>query len=303
MNEQGYSGFTNEEILEMLPAFVVGALDPDEMLEVEEYIHAHPEMMARVLELEAAAAKLAYVATPQPLPQDLHARVMERAQASLPPRPQSATSTQVERTPTRQAVPPVQEGWFARWWRTRGLFDLAMVAATAAVAILTVVYVGALGKINELQSQVQGLQQEVATVQEQNSELEQENVRLQSELDTSLNQMASIAGAQESVALGGTEAAPDASATLYVDDDSGTLVVHNLAALGDDQVYQLWLIPADGTAPIPAGLLGQAGAPVETIMLELPASLDGIGAVGISVEPPGGSAAPTGPIVLLGETA
>jgi anti-sigma-K factor RskA len=303
MSDQGYRGLTNDEILEMLPAFVVGALDPDEMLEVEEYIHAHPELMARVHELEVAAARLAYSAPPQPLPQALHDKVMARAQASLPPRPQPAT-VRVDGPIVRPVAPPVkEENWFARWWRNRGLFDLAMVAATAAVLILSVVYVGALTDINDLQSQVQGLEQQVATMQEQNSELEQENIRLQSELDTSLNQMASIAGAQQSVALGGTEAAPNASGTLYVDDDTGTLVLSNLAGLDENQVYQLWLIPADGTAPIPAGLLGQAGEPMQTISLELPATLDGIAAVGISVEPPGGSAAPTGPIVLLGETA
>jgi anti-sigma-K factor RskA len=102
--------------------------------------------------------------------------------------------------------------------------------------------------------------------------------------------------------LGGTEAAPQASGTLYVRDGQGTLVLSNLEPLSSDQTYQLWLIPPDG-APIPAGLLGQAGEPVETITLDLPATLDDIAAVGISVEPPGGSAAPSGPIVLLGEKA
>src|SRR5688572_24163114 len=103
MNEQEYSGLTNDEILERLPAFVVGALDPDEMLEVEEYIHAHPELLARVLELEAAAARLAYAAPARPLPQELHSKVMERAQASLPPRPQAAAVPRTERPATRQA--------------------------------------------------------------------------------------------------------------------------------------------------------------------------------------------------------
>jgi hypothetical protein len=43
MNDQEYHRFTHDDIIERLPAFVVGALDPDEMLAVEEYIHAHPE--------------------------------------------------------------------------------------------------------------------------------------------------------------------------------------------------------------------------------------------------------------------
>jgi anti-sigma-K factor RskA len=80
------------------------------------------------------------------------------------------------------------------------------------------------------------------------------------------------------------------------------LVLSNLDGLSEDQVYQLWLIPPEGQgAPIPAGLLGQAGAPIETITLPLPTTLDSIAAIGVSVEPPGGSDAPTGPIVLFGE--
>jgi anti-sigma-K factor RskA len=82
----------------------------------------------------------------------------------------------------------------------------------------------------------------------------------------------------------------------------GTLVLTNLNELEENQTYQLWLIPPDG-APIPAGLLGQAGEASQTISLDLPTTLDSIAAVGISVEPPEGSAAPTGPIVLLGERA
>jgi anti-sigma-K factor RskA len=303
-----------------LPAFVVGVLDPDEMLEVEEYIHAHPELLARVHDLELAAAKLAYAAPKKPLSKDVHAKVMNRARASLPPRSQpmtqpvsqGATTTRVEPSPTR----PVQrvaddrtatgrgtnEGWLASWWRRRGFLDLSLAGALAAVLILAVLYRGALGQLDDLRGQVQELDQQVATIQAQNNVLQLENVQLRTDLETRQNQLASLAGAEQMVALGGTEAAPGASGRLYVHDNVGTLVLSNLEQLSEDQIYQLWLIPPDG-APIPAGLLGQAGEPVETITLPLPTSLDTIAAVGVSVEPPGGSDAPTGPIVLLGEKA
>jgi anti-sigma-K factor RskA len=177
-----------------------------------------------------------------------------------------------------------------------------MVAATAAAVALAVFYRGTLTELESLRGQLQTLEQQVATIQQQNTELENENVRLLNELNTQQNQMASIVGAQYTVALGGTEAAPNASARLYVHDTVGTLVLTNLNELEENQTYQLWLIPPDG-APIPAGLLGQAGEASQTISLDLPTTLDSIAAVGISVEPPEGSAAPTGPIVLLGERA
>ncbi len=295
---QEFSKWTHEEVLELLPAFVVGALDPDEMLNVEEYIHAHPELMPRVHELELAAAKLAYVAPAQPLPRDLHDKVMIRARASLQPRPQGIPAQpRVPVPPPRHA--PRASG-FANWWRKRALFDLSMVAAVAAAIVLAIFYRDALVQVNMLRAQLQTLEQEIASVQERNTQLENENVRLQGELDTRVNQLAAIGGAQDVVALGGTDAAPTASGTLYVNETSGTLVLSNLQALEEDQIYQLWLIPPDGP-PIPAGLLDQVGTDVQTISLTLPTTLDGVAAVGVSIEPPGGSTAPTGPIVLLGE--
>ena len=305
MSDQESKRLTHEEIVELLPAFVVGALDPDEMLGVEEYLAAHPELVGRVHDLGLAAAKLAYVAPSQPLPKELHGKVMGRARASLPPRQQSLPPVLL---PEPLSAPPLtlpvarppRESGLRAWWRKRGWFDLGLVAAAAAVLVLGLVYRGALGEIDTLRQQVQGLEQQVAAIQEQNTNLQNENIRLQSELDTNQNQMASIAGAQHMVTLGGTDAAPSASGRLYVHDTVGTLVLTNLDGLPEDLVYQLWLIPPDGT-PIPAGLLGGAGQPMETITLSLPMTLETIAAVGVSVEPPGGSSAPTGAIVLLGE--
>lgn len=311
MNDQEYNRLTHDEIIERLPAFVVGALDPDEMLAVEDYLQAHPELVARVQELELAAAKLAYAAPPQPLPSDLHAKIMNRAMNTLPTQqtPAARAAAPVPRqtaqssAPQRRAAQPLrEESWFAAWWRSRGLWDLAMGGAVSAALLLAVLYGNALLDVNSLRRQMQNLEQRVALVQEQNNALQNENVRLQNEINLQQNQLASITGAQYTVALGGTEAAPGASGRLYVHNTTGTLVLNNLDQLSESQVYQLWLIPPDG-APIPAGLLGHSAAGTQTLTLQLPTTLDSVAAVGISVEPPGGSAAPTGPIVLLGEKA
>lgn len=306
MSDQEFNGFTNngwtnEDILERLPAFVVGALDPDEMLAVEEYLHAHPELTANVNELELAAARLAYAAPPQPLPKETYDKVMNRARASLPSMPQTpaARSTPAPLPPLPQPIQPTPAGG---WWRRNGAWAIGLGVAVAALLAVAILYRGSLGEIDTLRAQVQGLQNQVATIQQQNTDLQNTNTRLQSELDTSQNQIASIANATQAVALAGTEADPKANGTLYVNGETGTLVLNNLDKLGEDKVYQLWLIPAQG-APIPAGLVGRADDPVVTLTLPLPASMDNIAAVGVSVEPPNGSAAPTGPIVLLGHKA
>jgi Anti-sigma-K factor rskA len=84
--------------------------------------------------------------------------------------------------------------------------------------------------------------------------------------------------------------------------DKGTLVflATNLDPLQLYKTYELWVIPSDGSAPIPAGTFHpdeQGNASV--IMPDLP---KGIAAksFGVTVEDDGGAAAPTLPIVLAG---
>src|SRR5687768_7217828 len=140
MNNTDPNRLTREEILELLPAFVVGALDRDEMLAVDEYLQAHPELMTRLHELEATAATLAYATPPQPLPRSMLSKVINRAQASLPPKSQPLPASPTLNSARRvvPAQPASRQGWFAdfgAWWRTRGAFALSL-AGTALVALL-----------------------------------------------------------------------------------------------------------------------------------------------------------------------
>ena len=72
-------------------------------------------------------------------------------------------------------------------------------------------------------------------------------------------------------------------------------VATGLATVGADETYELWLI--DDEAPIPAGLFvpaeGLASVPVE-------GDLGAAVAIAVTIEPEGGSDAPTGDILLLG---
>lgn len=79
------------------------------------------------------------------------------------------------------------------------------------------------------------------------------------------------------------------------------LMANNLETLPPDKVYELWLLPASGAAPIPAGTFkpdakGKA-------MMDHSMETAGIEAKGfaITVEPEGGSQTPTMPIKMMGE--
>ena len=97
--------------------------------------------------------------------------------------------------------------------------------------------------------------------------------------------------------LSGTPDAPSASGVLVQDPGTGraVLVVNGLPALASEKEYQVWRIH-DGT---PDGVGTFSVADVEELVV-LSAEFSSSDQVGVSVEPRGGSPAPTGVIVLLG---
>ncbi|MET3718262.1 anti-sigma-K factor RskA [Arthrobacter sp. UYEF21] len=106
-----------------------------------------------------------------------------------------------------------------------------------------------------------------------------------------LNQVARAGDVREAsvpVAAGGT-------ATVLISSSKDALVVKmkDVPAPPAGKVYQMWLIPKDGSAPVSEGLMDEAA-------LSRPAVVKGIAsaaALGITVEPVGGSSTPTFPTV------
>jgi anti-sigma-K factor RskA len=96
------------------------------------------------------------------------------------------------------------------------------------------------------------------------------------------------------------KAAPVGGATY--NPDKGTLIflAGNLDPLKDYKTYELWILPADNSAPIPAGTFhpddrGNASL----IMPDVPKGVAAKG-FGVTIEDDGGSQTPTQPIVLSG---
>ncbi|QDG67645.1 anti-sigma factor [Pseudarthrobacter sp. NIBRBAC000502772] len=106
-----------------------------------------------------------------------------------------------------------------------------------------------------------------------------------------LNQVVRAADVREAsvpVSAGGT-------ATVLISSSKDAVVVkmNGVPAPPAGKVYQMWLIPKDGSAPVSQGLMDEAA-------LSKPAVVKGIAsaaALGITVEPVGGSATPTFPTV------
>jgi anti-sigma-K factor RskA len=97
-----------------------------------------------------------------------------------------------------------------------------------------------------------------------------------------------------------TAPVPQGRATYVADKGALIFIASNLEPLLPYKVYELWLIPADGRDPIPAGTFrpddhGNANVILPTLPKGVPAKM-----FGVTVEDQGGSTTPTLPIILAG---
>ena len=77
--------------------------------------------------------------------------------------------------------------------------------------------------------------------------------------------------------------------SVFVSDSAGGIAVEgDMPAPAEGKEYQLWVVPADGSAPIPGPTMG--GGETDAAWLT---DLDGAAAIAVSLEPEGGSTTPT----------
>lgn len=260
---------TNQQILELLPLYALGALEPAEMLDIAEYLEQHPDLQQRFHELDDAAQQLAYAA-PALVPSHTNRdQLLARVQRDLQPAP----AAEIDRAPSPPVPAARRRPAPSRW------------AYAAACLTLLLALLGAYTL--QLQGQV--------------ARLSQNNQQLQQQLQLQNEQVALIADADTSVALAGTENAPTASGVFYEDNGRGVFVIRGLSVLPEGQTYQLWLVPPGGT-PTSVGLLAVADD-TATATVDVPPGLRRYAIVDVSIEPAGGSPAiNTQTIVLRGTT-
>ncbi|MHB1936761.1 MAG: anti-sigma factor [Acidobacteriaceae bacterium] len=104
------------------------------------------------------------------------------------------------------------------------------------------------------------------------------------------------------VTLISAHAQPEPTGNAVYLKDRGALVftANNLVALPRNKTYELWVIPANGAAPIPAGTFQPDARGMASVLLpSLPTGIQAK-AFGVTMENAGGSATPTLPILLAG---
>jgi hypothetical protein len=144
-------------------------------------------------------------------------------------------------------------------------------------------------------------------------EIHELKAALETQSETSARQAAASARAQQvldvlsapaaqHVLLTAAKTPPQPTGRAVYLASRGSLIFqgNNLAQLTADKTYELWVIPANGAAPIPAGLFrpdatGNASVVLPPLPTGVPAK-----AFGVTIEKAGGSTTPTAPILLVG---
>jgi Anti-sigma-K factor rskA len=163
------------------------------------------------------------------------------------------------------------------------LLPWAAVAAMIAVAA----YLG---------MQNRTLQQTLNTDRSQIATLAAQASRAQQVLDT----LTAPEAQQATLTEGKSAAAPTAHASYVPSQGALVFVATHLRPVPASKTYELWVIPANGSAPIPAGTFrpdanGSASIVLPPLPKGVPAKV-----FGVTIENEGGATSPTMPIVLAG---
>jgi hypothetical protein len=256
----------HEQYQGALALYAMHALDDErELAELRAHLGSCGECRRELEALRGDMALLALsTAGPQP-PQRSRVRLME-AVAAEPRRDAKAKSKFV-----LGRLQPLWPAW-----------------APMAIALLLVIFGLVLARENlRLRNRSEKLAQDLQA-EKQKSALAQEIVAMMN--DPSLPRMTLVS----------VKTAPQPQVKTIYQPQKGhiLLMANNLPTLPDDKVYQLWLLPASGGSPMPAGTF--TPDPKGGTMMMHAMENGGIEAraFAVTVEPRGGSQSPTMPIVL-----
>jgi hypothetical protein len=225
-------------------------------------------------ELAAATGDLALVALSveqQPLPEGARDRFLSRI---------AEDAKQAEPQPKIGKLIPFNPGAANR---------VSVWAPRVAVAALLIIAAGLSWEVMHLDMR---LRRETATLHR----MAAENAKAQAVVDVL------TAPAAQRVLLTAAKTPPSPSGRAVYLPSTGALIFqgNNLASLPADKTYELWVIPANGSAPIPAGLFRPDATGNASVLLpELPKGVPAK-AFGVTVEKASGSDTPTAPILLVG---
>jgi anti-sigma-K factor RskA len=253
---------------EELTLYAMQALAPGDQSSVKSHLAECDACRAQLAAIMGDLALVSMSAEQHPLPEGARQRFLDRIGAA----PTAASNVVSIGNRTSGQAPQAQRSSWIPW---TAIAALLLVAAWLGVDL----------HLANLRLQRQSAQ--IA------SEL-QENQRAREVLDVL------TASAAQHVVLTAGSPRPAPSVRVVYLASRGALILQgsNLAQIDPGKTYEFWIIPANGEAPIPAGVFRPDAAGSASLVLpQIPTGVQAK-AFGVTVENAGGSSAPTLPIVL-----
>ncbi len=267
----------DERLMEMAPLHALGALDGDELGDFTRSLPASPELQAELAAFEAVVGRLALLHATAPS-QRLRARTLGAAGffPAAPPAPA------VRRQPRRSRL------------------RLAWAAVLAAVAFGALFGWGR-AQLGEARRQAAELKQERDTLAAEITQARLQLAAVQEQLGREVAFRELVAHRESKQALlAGLAPAPAAVARVVWNPQSreAVLLAAGLAPAPEGKVYEAWVIA--GGAPVPAGTFQVDADGKAVLRLPTVEETRSVKTFAVTIEPAGGTAAPTGPMVLAG---
>jgi anti-sigma-K factor RskA len=264
----------HEELRARIGPLLLGALTAAEAADLRAHIATCAECAADARTMRAVTDEIAWSVEPVDPPPAVRARVMAAV---------AAQQTHASVAPQRAKTTTSRMPWFA-----------------AAAAIVLAVGLGAYGV--RLRGRVQSLQLQLSDALVQIQVGDQRAAQAGLAAADAARQLSIVAAPDAAqVALKGQPAAPGASARVLWSRSRGLLFsATGLPPLPAGQTYQLWII-SGRSAPISDGWIFKPDAAGGvTTLFATSATLPQPTAIAVTVEPDGGTAAPTGAMQLVG---
>jgi hypothetical protein len=268
---------------EDLALYALEAFPANEMAAMAAALRSDPQAQQELARIRGDLALLALSTDQQPAPvgalDRLRARMREEDQTAANTMATPAARTPMQMTDTTYEIAPSSRR--SKW----AVFTPWAIAAALAIACSILGY-----RVSSMNDALDGESRLVSNLAAKASHAQQ---------------VLEVLNAPEAqrVTLTATKTAPAPTAhTVYLA-ERGALVMeaNNLKPVPADKAYELWVIPASGGAPLPAGTFRPNSEGYASLVLpRLPSGVPAK-AFGITIENAAGSATPTLPIVLSGE--
>ncbi len=290
-----------DEILELVPAFVLGALDADEAARVAAHITNCPRCRAEAESFRDVVGLLPYASGALNPPPRVKRQLFARIAAAYD---DASTETALASRPT--AMP--RSARSGRWVMPAFAVMLALI-----IGLGTAVF-EARGRADRLAAQLAFNQQALHSMELQIAEVRQTATAVEAKLAKSQQeiqalrtserqdeQLVSFIAAPQTVSrsLGTTERAPDdASARMFMQPGHNRLVlmIYGLKSAEPGKLYRLWL--AKGNQPIAIGVVTVGPGGVAEFVVDAPEPMDAYDQVMITLDEVDTTAQPSEEVIF-----